>query len=422
MIDWDAVSGRLVPYWIAVACSLWILAFLYASKSDPGFNAYCYGMFVPVRSMRSRIRLLDRPFSPFSRPLGQMVGGLDDAVVDWSSILIGLAAPPVLASCVCSLLLTNHSLQAWRLSWFNKIAVRLRWHPAATDYPTDESATRRLRAGFSFFVSSLRSPLGAWHPKLNTDMIWQPKSPTSSVAVSPISMPWQSGLPFFPLRLECWRTFLQASNTLTRWRLGRHERRQAPHPGHRQPLCPGLDRVPRLLPHPRHKAQRACGCHGLESGPRSSNPCLVRMHGLRLHAQTRWPVGRSAVPVHRLSRLPADRSGPHVLDLDVDRGDGQGKPTGLLPRLRRLDRHRCSGELHNPLGIESPLGPPKELPDLLHLARDLRNPDAAGHHSSRALVHHLLDSEHHVLPCVHRTDPGPSARQPLPGAASRSGG
>jgi hypothetical protein len=52
MIERDVVPGRLVPYWIAVASSLWVLAFLYAWKSDPGFNAYYYGMFVPVRSMR----------------------------------------------------------------------------------------------------------------------------------------------------------------------------------------------------------------------------------------------------------------------------------------------------------------------------------------------------------------------------------
>jgi hypothetical protein len=58
MVGWDVVSGRLVPYWIAVACSLWILAFLYAWTCDPGFNAYFYGMFVPVRSMPSQIRLL----------------------------------------------------------------------------------------------------------------------------------------------------------------------------------------------------------------------------------------------------------------------------------------------------------------------------------------------------------------------------
>jgi predicted ferric reductase len=90
--------------------------------------------------------------------LAQMVDGLDDAVADWSSILIGLAAPPVLASCVCSLLLTTHRLPAWRSSWFNKIARGLRRHPTVAKYTTDESATRRIRAGLPFFGSSLRLP------------------------------------------------------------------------------------------------------------------------------------------------------------------------------------------------------------------------------------------------------------------------
>jgi hypothetical protein len=52
MIEWDVVSGRLVPYWITVLCSLFIMAFLYAWTNDPGFNSFYYGMFVPVRLTR----------------------------------------------------------------------------------------------------------------------------------------------------------------------------------------------------------------------------------------------------------------------------------------------------------------------------------------------------------------------------------
>jgi predicted ferric reductase len=87
-----------------------------------------------------------------------MVGRLDHAVVDWSSILIGLAAPPILASSVCSLLLTTHRLPAWRCSWFNKVAAGLRRHPTPTESPADASISRRFRDGFRFIVSSLRLP------------------------------------------------------------------------------------------------------------------------------------------------------------------------------------------------------------------------------------------------------------------------
>ena len=48
MMDWDVVAGRLVPYWLTVAFSLWILAFLYAWTCDKGYEAYNSGMVIPV--------------------------------------------------------------------------------------------------------------------------------------------------------------------------------------------------------------------------------------------------------------------------------------------------------------------------------------------------------------------------------------
>jgi uncharacterized protein involved in exopolysaccharide biosynthesis len=50
MVEWGVVAGRLFPYWVVVACSVWILAFLYAWTNDPGYMAYEAVVVVPVSS------------------------------------------------------------------------------------------------------------------------------------------------------------------------------------------------------------------------------------------------------------------------------------------------------------------------------------------------------------------------------------
>jgi hypothetical protein len=50
MVEWGAFAGRVVPYWIVVACSVWILAFLYAWTNDLGYMAYETVVVAPVSS------------------------------------------------------------------------------------------------------------------------------------------------------------------------------------------------------------------------------------------------------------------------------------------------------------------------------------------------------------------------------------
>lgn len=50
MVERGAIAGRLVPYWVVVASSVWILAFLYAWTNDPGSLAYETFVAAPVRS------------------------------------------------------------------------------------------------------------------------------------------------------------------------------------------------------------------------------------------------------------------------------------------------------------------------------------------------------------------------------------
>jgi hypothetical protein len=50
MVEWGVVAGRLVPYWVVVACSLWILFFLYAWTNDPGYVFFETFISAPVSS------------------------------------------------------------------------------------------------------------------------------------------------------------------------------------------------------------------------------------------------------------------------------------------------------------------------------------------------------------------------------------
>jgi hypothetical protein len=57
-IEWGPVLGRLAPYWVAVASTLWILAFLYVWTDDIIFDVYHNGVIVPVRTARVPVLLL----------------------------------------------------------------------------------------------------------------------------------------------------------------------------------------------------------------------------------------------------------------------------------------------------------------------------------------------------------------------------
>jgi hypothetical protein len=83
-----------------------------------------------------------------------MVGGMDPAVVDYSSALVGTVAPMVIASCICSLLLTNHRLPVWRVSWFNKAASVLRRHPPAI-HVAEASTGRGFKVALGYYTSCL---------------------------------------------------------------------------------------------------------------------------------------------------------------------------------------------------------------------------------------------------------------------------
>jgi hypothetical protein len=50
----------------------------------------------------------------------------DDVAVDWADALLGFMTPLLLAACTITLLLTNATLSAHRLSWFNKVVGRFR--------------------------------------------------------------------------------------------------------------------------------------------------------------------------------------------------------------------------------------------------------------------------------------------------------
>jgi predicted ferric reductase len=58
----------------------------------------------------------------------QILENANQDVADWGSNLIGFIGPTVLLTCLCSLLLTDHKLPVWRLSWINKVFARLRQH------------------------------------------------------------------------------------------------------------------------------------------------------------------------------------------------------------------------------------------------------------------------------------------------------
>lgn len=48
VLDWEMPVGRVLPYWLTVSASLWIMVFLYAWITDEGYNAYNDGMVVQV--------------------------------------------------------------------------------------------------------------------------------------------------------------------------------------------------------------------------------------------------------------------------------------------------------------------------------------------------------------------------------------
>lgn len=58
MVDWDVAAGRLAPYWLTVASSLFIMAYFYGTYSDEGYAAFSAGLFVPVRKRWSWRALL----------------------------------------------------------------------------------------------------------------------------------------------------------------------------------------------------------------------------------------------------------------------------------------------------------------------------------------------------------------------------
>jgi hypothetical protein len=55
MIGWEVAAGRLAPYWITVASSLFIMAYFYGTYSDEGEEAFTAGLFTPVRSRWVRL-------------------------------------------------------------------------------------------------------------------------------------------------------------------------------------------------------------------------------------------------------------------------------------------------------------------------------------------------------------------------------
>jgi hypothetical protein len=48
-VDWSIVLCRLIPYWITIGMSLWILAFLYLYTSEDATTLYINGLTTPVR-------------------------------------------------------------------------------------------------------------------------------------------------------------------------------------------------------------------------------------------------------------------------------------------------------------------------------------------------------------------------------------
>jgi hypothetical protein len=52
MLDRGVVSGRLAPYWITVASSLFIMACFYGGYTDEGYVAFAEGLYTPVRTLR----------------------------------------------------------------------------------------------------------------------------------------------------------------------------------------------------------------------------------------------------------------------------------------------------------------------------------------------------------------------------------
>jgi hypothetical protein len=51
MFDLDVAMGRLIPYWISVLTTLFVLSFLYAWTNDPGYLAFEKAIFKPVRNL-----------------------------------------------------------------------------------------------------------------------------------------------------------------------------------------------------------------------------------------------------------------------------------------------------------------------------------------------------------------------------------
>jgi hypothetical protein len=131
MSEWGLVVGRLIPYWLAVLCSIWILAFLYAWTSDAGYVLYNDGMILPVRKGCVFIPSLVA-LSPSRVHATQMLGSMNQGVVDWGAVLVGVVSPTVVASCICALLLTTDTLPAWSVNYFNKLASLLRSHARGT--------------------------------------------------------------------------------------------------------------------------------------------------------------------------------------------------------------------------------------------------------------------------------------------------
>jgi hypothetical protein len=47
-MDWNIMLYRLMPYWLTIVMSLWILAFLYVYTNEDATNLYVNGLTNPV--------------------------------------------------------------------------------------------------------------------------------------------------------------------------------------------------------------------------------------------------------------------------------------------------------------------------------------------------------------------------------------
>jgi len=175
MIGPEVISGRLIPYWIAVTGTLYVIAFFVIWGQEEWSSVYGEKFVHPVRvstidsfgflshcNDQIRSHRLVVFFFLVANSIKKMVHKMDSAVTDWAGDLVGFVCPLLVSSCLCTLFLTNHPLPSWRFDLINAVAAALRRHPATlevADTSSDGSVSEsRITSLLSFFWSSLNLP------------------------------------------------------------------------------------------------------------------------------------------------------------------------------------------------------------------------------------------------------------------------